>query len=240
MADIEALPEPENIIAVVIEPLIQGAAGIRPWPAGLLAAVRRWCDRWGILLIADEVMTAFGRTGSMFAFQQEDVVPDFVALAKGLTGGYLPLAATLTTEAIFEAFLGETFYYGHSYCGNQLGCAAGLESLRIFEEEDVLGRLQPKIRHLTARLNEMRENPRIRDIRQCGFVAGIEIGAPDRTPLDPVALTGAKVCIAARRHGLLTRPVRDTVVLLPPLCITTGQIDQACDAIEQAIADVLG
>jgi len=121
MADIEALPEPENIIAVVIEPLIQGAAGIRPWPAGLLAAVRRWCDRWGILLIADEVMTAFGRTGSMFAFQQEDVVPDFVALAKGLTGGYLPLPSSLTIEAIFEAFLAEPFYSGDSYCGKQLG-----------------------------------------------------------------------------------------------------------------------
>jgi len=240
VSDLEALPEPENIAAVVIEPLIQGAAGIRPWPPGLLAAVRRWCDQWGVLLIADEVMTGFGRTGTMFAFQQEKAAPDFLALAKGLTGGYMPLAATLTTERVFEAFLGETFYYGHSYCGNQLGCAAGLASLRVFEEEEVLENLQPKIRHLSRRLEGMRGNPWVREIRQCGFVAGIEVGGEGGKRLDPVQLTGARVCVAARRHGLLTRPVVDTIVLIPPLCITTEQIDAACGAIELAIGEMLG
>ncbi len=238
-AALDALPMPETIAAVVIEPLIQGAAGMRPWPRGLLAAVRRWCDTQGVLLIADEVMTGFGRTGTMFAYQQEDAVPDFLALAKGLTGGFMPLAATLTTESIFEAFLGETFYYGHSYCGNQLACAAALASLRIFEEENVLAHLKPKIFHLARLLDAMRANPHIRDIRQCGFIAGIELGSPGGAPLDPIQHTGARVCLAARRHGLLTRNILDAIVLMPPLCITSAQIDDACRAIERAVADVL-
>jgi adenosylmethionine-8-amino-7-oxononanoate aminotransferase len=175
----------------------------------------------------------------MFAFQQEGAAPDFLALAKGLTGGFMPLAATLTTESIFEAFLGETFHYGHSYCGNQVGCAAALASLRVFDEENVLAKLQPKIRHLSGLLEGMRANPHIREIRQCGFIAGIEIGGPDGAPLDPIQRTGARVCLAARRHGLLTRPILDTIVLMPPLCITSGQTDAACRAIELAINDVL-
>ena len=238
VADLDALPSPETIAAVVIEPLIQGAAGMRPWPSGLLAAVRHWCDRQGALLIADEVMTGFGRTGAMFAFQQEEVVPDLVALAKGLTGGFMPLAATLTTERIFEAFLGETFYYGHSYCGNQLGCAAALASLRVFEEENVLAHLQEKIAHLARLLDGMRGRPHVREIRQCGFIAGIELGGPGGDPLDPLQRNGARVCLAARRHGLLTRPIHDTIVLMPPLCITAGQLNAACRAIELAVADV--
>jgi adenosylmethionine-8-amino-7-oxononanoate aminotransferase len=238
LADLEALPEPETVAAVVIEPLIQGAAGMRPWAGGLLAAVRRWCDSRGALLIADEVMTGFGRTGAMFAFHQEGAVPDFLALAKGLTGGYMPLAATLTTESIFEAFHGETFYYGHSYCGNQLGCAAALASLRVFDEEGVLPRLQPKIALLAEHLDRLRANPHVREIRQCGFIAGIELGAPDGAALDPLRRTGARVCLAARRHGLLTRPILDTVVLMPPLCVTPGQIELACRAIESALVEV--
>jgi len=239
LADLETLPNPDTIAAVVIEPLIQGAAGMRPWPSGLLASVRRWCDSYGVLLVADEVMTGFGRTGTMFAFQQEDAVPDFLALAKGLTGGFLPLAATLTTESIFQAFHGETFYYGHSYCGNQLGCAAALASLRIFDEDAILAQLQPKIAQLTERLKRLRANPHVRDIRQTGFIAGIELGAPGGAPLDPAQRTGAQVCLAARRHGLLTRPILDTIVLMLPLCATPMQIDQACDAVEMAIAEVL-
>lgn len=238
VADLEALTEPETIAAVVIEPLIQGAAGMRPWPRGLLAEVRRWCDHWGVLLIADEVMTGFGRTGTMFAFQQEEAVPDFLALAKGLTGGFMPLAATLTTELIFEAFHGETFYYGHSYCGNQLGCAAALANLRIFEEEEVLANLGPKIRLLGKHLERLRANSPVREVRQCGFIAGIELGGPGGAVLDPIQRTGARVCLAARHHGVLTRPIMDTIVLMPPLCATEGEIDRACKAIELAIADV--
>jgi adenosylmethionine-8-amino-7-oxononanoate aminotransferase len=237
--ELEALAEPETIAAVVIEPLIQGAAGMRVWARGLLNTVRRWCDHQGVLLIADEVMTGFGRTGTMFAFQQEDVAPDFLALAKGLTGGYMPLAATMTTDMIFEAFHGETFYYGHSYCGNQLGCAAALASLRIFEEEDILDQLKPKIRLLGKHLDRLRANSHVREVRQCGFIAGIELGGPGGAPLEPIQRTGARVCLAARRHGLLTRPILDTVVLMLPLCVTFAQIDQACSAVESAIADVV-
>jgi adenosylmethionine-8-amino-7-oxononanoate aminotransferase len=240
VADLERLESPETIAAVVIEPLIQGAAGMRTWPRGLLVEVRRWCDRRGVLLIADEVMTGFGRTGTMFAFQQEDAVPDFLCLAKGLTGGFMPLAATLTTEAVFEAFGGDTFYYGHSYCGNQLGCAAALASLRIFRQEDVLGALQPKIAHLAECLEPLRGNPNVREIRQCGFIAGIDLGATGGGTLDPSLRSGARVCIAARQYGLLTRPILDTVVLMLPLCVTPGQIDEACGAVEQAITALFG
>ena len=220
-----------TIAAVVIEPIIQGAAGMRLWPRGMLAALREWCDAQGVLLILDEVMTGFGRTGTMFACEHEGVIPDFIALAKGLTGGYLPLAATLTTERVFEAFLGgpeRTLYYGHSYTGSQLGCAAALASLAIFREERVLENLQPKIARLTALLDRVRALPHVTGIRQCGFIAGID-----------VVRDGAKVCLAARRHGLLTRPIRDTVVLMPPYCITDAQLTAAVAALVAAIHEVL-
>ena len=220
-----------TIAAVVIEPIIQGAAGMRLWPRGMLAALRQWCDAHGVLLILDEVMTGFGRTGKMFACEHEGVIPDFIALAKGLTGGYLPLAATLTTERIFEAFLGgpeRTLYYGHSYTGSQLGCAAALANLAIFREERVLEDLQPKIAHLAALLDGVRALPQVTGIRQCGFIAGID-----------VVRDGARVCLAARRHGLLTRPIRDTVVLMPPFCITDAQLAAAVGALVAAIHEVL-
>jgi adenosylmethionine-8-amino-7-oxononanoate aminotransferase len=227
-----------EIAAVVIEPLIQGAAGMRLWPRGMLAELRRWCDEKEVFLIADEVMTGFGRTGKMFACEHERVVPDFIALAKGLTGGYLPLAATLTTERVFEAFVGSperTLYYGHSYTGNQLGCAAALANLAVFREERVLDALQPKIVRFASLLNRLRENQHIGEVRQCGFMAGIDLrGFP------PEALTGAKVCFAARKHGLLTRPIRDTIVLMPPYCVTDGQLDRCVAAIERAIDEVCG
>ncbi len=233
MDDLARLDSKE-IAAVCIEPLIQGAAGMRLWPAGMLAALRAWCDTYGILLIADEVMTGFGRTGTMFACQKEGVVPDFVALAKGLTGGYLPLAATLTTERIYEAFLGgpdHTLYYGHSYCGNQLGCAVALENLAIFAGENVLDSLAGKIARLTALLDDLRSEPGIIAARQCGFIAGIDVKANGPA-------TGARVCIAARKYGLLTRPIRDTVVLMPPFCITDSQLETAVTAVARAAAEI--
>lgn len=227
-----------EIAAVVIEPLIQGAAGMRLWPKGMLAELRAWCDAHDVLLITDEVMTGFGRTGRMFASEHEGVIPDFIALAKGLTGGYLPLAATLTNDRIFNAFLGgteRTLYYGHTYTGNQLGCAAALASLAIFREENVLAALQPKIARLAELLRRFETNPHVGSIRQCGFIAGIELqGFP------PEALTGAKVCLAARDHGLLTRPIRDTLALMPPYCITDEQLVKSVEALELGIAKVCG
>lgn len=230
-----------EIAGVIIEPLMQGAAGMRLWPAGMLAALRRWCDEHGTFLLLDEVMTGFGRTGKMFACENEGVIPDFIALAKGLTGGYLPLAATLTSEKVFSAFLGgpeRALYYGHSYTANQLGCAAALASLAIFREEQVLERLRGKITRLAALLGELRELPHVADIRQCGFMAGIEVRQADGQPFPATERFGARICLTARRHGLLTRPIRDTIVLMPPYCITEEQLALAVDALRRSIVEV--
>ncbi|MFV1993817.1 MAG: adenosylmethionine--8-amino-7-oxononanoate transaminase [Verrucomicrobiales bacterium] len=233
-----------NVAAVVIEPLVQGAAGIRLWPEGTLRELRRWCDRHGVLLLCDEVMTGFGRTGTMFACEQEGVVPDMIALAKGLTGGYLPLAATLVTEEIYHTFLGEVeegraFSHGHSYCGNALGCAAALASLALFERENTLSRLAPRIEHLRRILGNLaRENAWVSECRQIGFIAGIDVVAADGQPFPRTEQRGHRICLAARRHGLLTRPVGDTLVLMPPLCTTEAQLDSALEAIDRAILEV--
>ncbi|MCW1924418.1 adenosylmethionine--8-amino-7-oxononanoate transaminase [Luteolibacter arcticus] len=213
--------------AVVIEPLIQGVNEMRPWPAGMLRELRAWCDAHDVHLMLDEVMTGFGRTGKMFACQHEEVIPDFLCLAKGLTGGYMPMAATLATAAVYDAFLGaddRAFYYGHSYTANPLGCAVALASLDVFEEERVLERLRPKIALMAELLDELRTTtPRVRAVRQCGFVAGIEVDGG-----------GAQVCLAAREQGLLTRPIRDTIVLMPPLCTTEDELRLAIRAIAMA------
>ena len=236
-----ATTDGQDVAAVIIEPLIQGAAGMRLWPRGLLRDLRRWCDARGALLILDEVMTGFGRTGTMFACEQEGVVPDFIALAKGLTGGYLPLAATLTTDRVFRAFLGgpeRALYYGHSYTANQLGCAAALASLAIFREENLLATLGEKIGRLTALLAALAQQRHVAEIRQCGFIAGIELRRADGTPFAAEERIGTRVCLAARKHGLLTRPIRDTLVLMPPYCVTDAQLVQSVEAISRAVAEV--
>jgi adenosylmethionine-8-amino-7-oxononanoate aminotransferase len=216
--------------AVVIEPLIQGVNEMRPWPAGMLRELRAWCDAHEVHLILDEVMTGFGRTGKMFACQHEDVTPDFLCLAKGLTAGYMPMAATLTTAAVYEAFLGppeNAFYYGHSYTANPLGCAFALASLDLFEREQTLGALQPKIR-LLAQLLANLDSPLVKQVRQCGFIAGIELNPG----------TGTAACLSLRTHGLLTRPIRDTVVLMLPLSTTELELGTAVEAIRKALQDV--
>ncbi len=223
--------ERERIAGIIIEPMIQGAAGMRLWPSGMLKALQGWCQAQEVFLILDEVMTGFGRTGKMFACEHEDVVPDFICLAKGLTGGYLPLAATLTTERVFKGFLGEphegrTFFYGHSYAGSQLGCAAALASLRIFREERVLEHLPAKI----ARLGELMQG--LPAARQCGMIAAMTIDSPDMT-------LGVKVCLAARKHGLLTRPIGNSIVLMPPLCVTLDELDRMGAALRAALAEVV-
>lgn len=227
----------KEIAAVVLEPMVQGAAGIRLWPEGMLNQIRNWCDSNQSLLILDEVMTGFGRTGKMFASEHESVIPDIMALAKGLTGGYLPLAATLTTSEIFDAFLdGEenTFYYGHSYSGNPVGCAAALASLQIFEEESTLANLPKKIQHLSKVLENLkRENQKVIDIRQCGLIAGIEL-------LGSEEIIGPEVCNIARDYGLLTRAIGNTVVFMPPLAINNDQISDSISALQKAIEKVLG
>ena len=238
--------DPRELAAVVIEPLMQGAAGMRLWPKGMLAQLRAWCDRHEVFLIADEVMTGFGRTGKMFASHHEEVVPDFVACAKGLSGGYTPLAATLTTEAVYESFLGDytemkSFFYGHSFTGHQLGCAAALASLAIFREEAVLEKLAGKIETLTRALATLKGHPNVGDIRQCGFMSGIDVKQASGERFEPARRIGARACEAARKHGLLTRPVTgDTIVLMPPYCISEAQIKQSVEAIRLGIEEVCG
>jgi adenosylmethionine-8-amino-7-oxononanoate aminotransferase len=239
--DALAPAETAKVAAVVIEPLIQGAAGMRVWPPGTLAAVREWCNRTDTLLITDEVMTGFGRTGRMFAADHEGVIPDIMVMAKGLSGGYLPLAITLISEKIFSSFDGsvvdgKALAYGHSYTGNALGCAAGKASLEIFEKERVFEALQPKIRHLGLALDGLRKLPGVKEVRQCGFIAGIEV---DQWPNERRSGFAAAVCLEARRHGLLTRPIGDVIVLMPPLCITVDQLTKAVDAVRVSIAEVL-
>lgn len=226
--------------AVVIEPLIQGAAGMKLWPPGTLKAVREWCDRTGTLLIVDEVMTGFGRTGKMFAIETEEVIPDILVLGKGLTGGYLPLAITLTTEEIFQRFDGsvadgKALAYGHSYTGNALGCAAAKASLEIFARENVLERIGPKIQQMQVELERVRQLPEVGDVRQCGFMAGVELKDPG-VPGSGSELA-AKICLTARRHGLLTRPIRNVIVLMPPLCIEPEQLSAAISALERSVVE---
>ncbi len=229
----------ENIAAVIIEPLIQGVNEMCLWPVGMLRELRQWCDANGVHLILDEVMTGFGRTGSMFACQREDVIPDFLCLAKGLTGGYLPLAATLVTGKIYDAFLGSgdrAFYYGHSYTANPAGCAAALASLDIFEAEQTRARLPEKIERLSANLTALKSRqPLVHEIRQCGFIAGVELRRPDGEKFPPGERFGEAVCLAAREHGLLTRAILDTVVLMLPLSSSTEEIDQAIHALSAAL-----
>lgn len=222
------LVDSSTVTAVVIEPLIQGVNQMRPWPEGMLADLREWTSKNGIHLILDEVMTGFGRTGTMFACQREKVIPDFLCLAKGLTGGTVPLAATLTTHAVYETFLGsaeKALYYGHSYTANPIGCAAALASLAIFESDFVFTHLPGKITHLTSALANLKADLRnLREIRQCGLIAGIEFHQG----------LGERITLEARQHGLITRNILDTVVFMPPLSISLEEIDHSIEAIRQS------
>ena len=225
-----------TIAAVIVEPLVQGAAGIVTHPEGYLRAVRRLCDEHDVLLICDEVATGFGRTGTMFACEREGVAPDLMCLAKGLTGGYLPLAATLATERIYEAFLGEheelrTFFHGHTYTANPLACAAALATLEIFERERTLAALAPKIELLAELLDEFVAPLRsVREVRRCGFMVGIEL---EGFPL--AARIGHEVALAARRRGAIVRPLGDVVVLMPPLAISEEEL---CHLVQITAASV--
>jgi adenosylmethionine---8-amino-7-oxononanoate aminotransferase len=240
VSQLSDLPVGGDVAAVVIEPLIQGAAGMKLWPAGMLRELRAWCDRSGALLIADEVMTGFGRTGKMFACEHEGVKPDLMAVAKGLTGGYLPLAATMASEEIFDAFLGEyaefkTFFHGHSYTGNQLGCAAALANLRVFEEEKTLEKLSVLSSQFSVGLEKCRELAHVVDVRQLGMIGAVEIGS-----YRIEEQMGIKVCREIRRRGVLTRPIGNVIVLMPPYCVTVEQLQKMFAVLAEAIGAVCG
>ena len=225
----------EEIAAVIVEPLVQGAAGIRAQPPGFLRRVRELTERHGVFLIADEVATGFGRTGTMFACEQERVAPDLLCLGKGLTGGYLPLAATLTSERIYEGFLGaadeqRTFFHGHTFTGNPLGCAAALASLEVFDSESTLVRLQPKIRLLGELLAEIAELPEVAEVRGRGFMVGIDLGEHD-----PALRLGHRVTLEARERGAIVRPLGDTIVLMPPLAISQADLKRLVEIVAASI-----
>jgi adenosylmethionine---8-amino-7-oxononanoate aminotransferase len=225
----------EEIAAVIVEPLVQGAAGMLLHPPGYLRAVRELCDRFGVLLICDEVATGFGRTGTMFACEQEAVSPDLLCLAKGLTGGYLPLAATLATERIYEGFLGapeeyRTFFHGHTYTGNPLACAAALANLDAFEEESTLDRLQPKIELLRELLDGVEAMPEVTEVRARGVMVGIDLGEHD-----PALRMGHRVTVEARKRGAIVRPLSDVVVLMPPLSIGEEELRELVAIVSESI-----
>lgn len=236
----------KEIAGLIVEPLVQAAAGIIVAPAGYLRGLRELCTAYHVLLIADEVATGFGRTGKMFACQHEGVTPDLMALSKGLTGGYLPLAATLATEDVYHAFLGEyrewkTFFHGHSYTGNPLGCAVALANLQVFRKERTLRRLQPKIKVLAQFLRPIAHHPHVREIRQCGFMVGIEL-VKDRMTGEPYPLEermGHRVALAARERGLLLRPIGNVIVLMPPLSISINQLTEIIHIIHSSINAVV-
>jgi len=237
LGDMERLlaAHPGEVASVIMEPLVQGAAGMLVHPEGYLRGVRELCDRHGVLLILDEVATGFGRTGRMFACEHEDVAPDLLCLAKGITGGYLPLAATLATERIYEGFLGEfeefrAFFHGHTYTGNPLACAAALATLDVFEEERTLERLGPKIELLGELLEPLAAHPAVHEVRRCGFMTGIELA---EYPL-PVRL-GHRVTLEARRRGAIVRPLGDVVVLMPPLSIAEAELRRLVEITAEAI-----
>ncbi len=225
----------EEVAAVVLEPLVQGAAGMLTHPPGYLRAVRRLCDRHGVLLICDEVATGFGRTGTMFACEQEGVSPDLLCLAKGLTGGYMPLAATLATERIYESFLGatsdyKTFFHGHTYTGNPLACAAAIASLELFKRERTLVRLQPKIRLLSGWLAQVERMREVKEVRQRGLMVGIDLGEHD-----PELRLGHRAVLEARRRGVLVRPLGDVIVLMPPLSISKQDLRRLVQVVAESI-----
>ncbi len=233
----------KEIIAISMESTIQAAGGMIVMPEGYMKGVREIADRYNLPLILDEVAVGFGRTGKMWGCEHENVKPDIMAISKGITGGYLPLAATLVTDEIYNAFVGDfskTFYHGHSYTGNPLGCAAALSCIEIFEEEKVLEKLQPKIEHLKKRLEEFEELKHVGDIRQKGFMVGIELVKDKKTkeeyPYEE--RIGFQVIYKARERGVIIRPLGNVIVILPPLSISFDELDKLIDVIKWAIEEV--
>ncbi|MDE0015821.1 MAG: adenosylmethionine--8-amino-7-oxononanoate transaminase [Candidatus Poribacteria bacterium] len=234
-----------QVAGIILEPLIQGAGGMLIAPKGFLKALAVLAKRWETLLIVDEVMTGFGRTGKMWACEHENVTPDILCTAKGLAAGYLPLAATLTTDTLYNAFLGEyrdlkTFFHGHTFTGNPLACAVALENIAIFERENLLSELQPTIEHFRNRLQDFYALPPVSDVRVCGLAAGVELmKTPDtHTPYPFEEKMGIRVCKEALARGAMLRPLVNTIVLMPPLQITISALDNLLDIVWTSIETV--
>lgn len=234
-----------DLAGFIIEPLMQAAAGMIPQPSGYLTRIRELCTKYKVLLISDEVATGFGRTGKMFACEHEKITPDLMAISKGLTGGYMPLAATLTTDEIYRGFLGtyedfKTFFHGHSYTGNPLGCAVALANLEVFKKERMLARLQPKIKAMARLLQPIQHLTHVGNIRQQGFMVGIELVNDKRTkkPYPLEERVGHKVAMEARRRGLLLRPIGSVMILMPPLSTSLPELKRMVDILQASIETV--
>jgi adenosylmethionine-8-amino-7-oxononanoate aminotransferase len=220
-----------HIAAICIEPIVQGAGGMLIQSPGFLREVRRLADEYDVLMIADEVATGFGRTGRMFACEHENVSPDILCVGKGITGGYLPLAATFATQKIFNAFLGDpfegkTFYHGHTYTGNPLACAAALASLDLFEANDLVEDVQRKSVKLAEMLQPIAKLDSVAEVRQKGFMIGIELRGSD-----PKLRMGAQICERIRKHGVILRPLGDVIVMMPPLAMEENDLRTIVDAV---------
>jgi adenosylmethionine-8-amino-7-oxononanoate aminotransferase len=237
----------EEACAVIIEPLVQGAAGMILQPPGWLNVVWKIAKKYNLLFIADEVATGFGRTGNMFACEEEKISPDFMCIAKGITGGYLPLAATLSTKEVFDGFLGQfdefkTFFHGHTYTGNPLACAVAIESIDVFKKEKLIEKLQGKISILRKVLERIKELSHVGEVRQKGFMVGIELVKSRKTkrPYPPGERIGQKVILEARNRGVIIRPLGDVIVLMPPLAIDKPTLEKLVDVTFESIRTVTG
>lgn len=235
----------QRVIAVIVEPIVQGAGGIIVWPEGYLRGLREICNKYDILLIADEVATGFGRTGKMFACEHEQVTPDIICLSKSITNGYMPLAVTAVGEKIFNAFLGEieekkTFYHGHSYTGNPLACSAAIANLEIFERERTIETLPSKISLIKEKLSEIAQMEYVGDVRQKGMIAGIEMVKDKKTkkPFPYNEQIGWRIVKAARKHGVWLRPLGDVIVIMPPLIISSENLERLLDVVKLCIIEV--
>ena len=234
-----------QIAGIILEPLIQGAGGMLISPKGFLKELSALAKRWETLLIVDEVMTGFGRTGKMWACEHENVTPDILCTAKGLAAGYLPLAATLTTDDIYNAFLSEyrdlkTFFHGHTFTGNPLACAVALENIAIFERQNLLSELQSTIEHFKNRLQDFYALPHVGNVRVCGLAAGVELmkNRDTYTPYPFEEKVGIRVCQEALKRGAMLRPLVNTIVLMPPLRISTSELDSLLDIVYTSIEAV--
>jgi adenosylmethionine-8-amino-7-oxononanoate aminotransferase len=237
----------EEACAVIIEPLVQGAAGMILQPPGWLRSVWKIAKEYNLLFITDEVATGFGRTGNMFACEEEKISPDFMCIAKGITGGYLPLAATITTEGVFDGFLGQfdeckTFFHGHTYTGNPLACAVAVENIDLFKKEKLLKKLQLKISQLHEGLERFRDLSHVGEVRQKGFMVGVELvqNRKSKKMYPPGEKIGQKVIWEARKRGVIIRPLGDVIVLMPPLAIDKPTLEKLVDVTYESIKAVTG
>lgn len=235
----------DEIAALIVEPIVQGAGGIIVMPSGCLRQMAALCREYGVLLIADEVATGFGRTGAMFACNLEDVSPDLMVVGKGLTGGYLPVAATLATDELYEAFYADyeeqkTFFHGHSYTGNPLGCAVALASLKLFEERNMIEGVRAKASFVQQKLAALKDCLHVGEIRQKGLMIGIELvrDKVSREPYDWANRIGVRTTLRARELGMLTRPLGNVIVFIPPLSSNEDELDAMTNILMESILHV--